>query len=139
MSAILHRLWYTGPTKMTTESRESPSSEELEILSSLPTSTTPSVADSDDFLLNLEDFKRQLKKVFASIDNSTVGSFSASFPLPQAPNPGLFVNGLGKVGLPLTEREAKELIKICHKSPFGKGSKTIVDEAVRKTWELNPD
>lgn len=124
---------------MAAEFRVSPPLEELEIHSSLPTSMTPSVADSDVSLLDLEDLKIQLKEVFASIDSSTVGSFSASFPLPQAPNPGLFVNGLGKVGLPLTERDAKELIRICHKAPFGKGSDTIVDEAVRKTWELNPD
>lgn len=28
---------------------------------------------------------------------------------------------------------------MCHHAPFGKGSRTIVDESVRKTWELNAD
>ncbi|KAL9043571.1 MAG: hypothetical protein Q9214_003247, partial [Letrouitia sp. 1 TL-2023] len=136
---MLHTIFDKLASLMAAESRGSPSPEELETHSSLPTIMTSSAANPDVSLLDLEDLKIQLKEVFASIDSSTVGSFSAAFPLPQASNPGLSVDGLGEVGLPLTKRDAKELIKICHKAPFSKGSNTIVDEAVRKTWELNPD
>jgi hypothetical protein len=58
---------------------------------------------------------------------------------PSGTNPGLNVNGIGIIGLPLSEHYAKELIKVSHQAPFGKGSQTIVDTTVRKTWELSPD
>ena len=31
------------------------------------------------------------------------------------------------------------LIAQSHQAPYGKGSETIVDTAVRNTWELNPE
>ncbi len=53
--------------------------------------------------------------------------------------PGLDVRGLGQIGLPLTETQARELIKVCHQAPFGKGTETVVDPAVRRSWTLEPD
>ncbi len=52
--------------------------------------------------------------------------------------PGLEVDGLGTIGLPLAESTAKELIKICRQAPYGKGTETVVDTKVRKVWELDP-
>ena len=44
------------------------------------------------------------------------------------------------VGLPITTKEqALELIQHCSKAPYGKGEATIYDDAVRKSWQLNPD
>ena len=43
------------------------------------------------------------------------------------------------VGLQLADREAKILIGHSPQSPFGRGSETIIDTSVRKTWELNTD
>jgi hypothetical protein len=31
------------------------------------------------------------------------------------------------------------MIDKAHHAPYGKGSETLVDTAVRNTWELNPD
>jgi hypothetical protein len=42
------------------------------------------------------------------------------------------------VGLPLVSRDAKAISKICKQSPFGKGTDTIIDTWVKKTWELDP-
>ena len=67
------------------------------------------------------------------------GKFATSGPLPHVNNPGLFIEGVGKVGLPLSDRDAADIGRASHKAPFGKGSKTFVDQTVRKTWELNPD
>ena len=53
--------------------------------------------------------------------------------------PGLSVEGLGDVGLPLTAAEAKRLLKFCIQAPYGKGTKTVVDTKVRKVWELDPE
>ncbi|KAF2726707.1 hypothetical protein EJ04DRAFT_392505, partial [Polyplosphaeria fusca] len=52
-------------------------------------------------------------------------------------NPGLLVSGYGSVGLPLATRDAEAIAHLCKRSPFGKGAETLVDETVRKTWELD--
>ncbi|PIB02520.1 hypothetical protein CB0940_00316 [Cercospora beticola] len=43
------------------------------------------------------------------------------------------------ITLPVHEVEAKRLIACSHQAPFGKGSETIIDQNVRRTWELNHD
>ena len=45
----------------------------------------------------------------------TSGAFSVSGTLPSIP-PGLEVKGVGNIGLPLTEHQAKALIELIHKS-----------------------
>ncbi|KAL8773539.1 MAG: hypothetical protein Q9209_001644 [Squamulea sp. 1 TL-2023] len=67
------------------------------------------------------------------------GRCATSGLLPNASNPGLFVHSIGKIGLPLSDRDAVALASIAHEAPFGKGSETFVDPTVRKTWELNPN
>ncbi len=81
------------------------------------------------------DIKEDLCNYLQVIDS---GKFATSGPLANASNPGLFVNGIGKVGLPLSERDAAGIGRVSHEAPFGKGSETFVDATVRKTWELNP-
>ena len=53
--------------------------------------------------------------------------------------PGLEVDGLGPVGLPLTARQAKQLKKLCEQAPYGKGEQTLVDTSVHRVWHLSPD
>jgi len=36
------------------------------------------------------------------------------------------------------EEQAKDLIKNCSKSPFGRGEATVYDDNVRKSWQLDP-
>lgn len=86
---------------------------------------------ADDSLQIREDLCNYLQVIDS-------GKFATSGPLINASNPGLFVKGLGKVGLPLSERDAADLSRESHEAPFGKGSETFVYETVRKTWELNP-
>ncbi|KAE9310953.1 hypothetical protein PF008_g20324 [Phytophthora fragariae] len=57
--------------------------------------------------------------------------------LPVAP--GLVVKGVGTIALPLCKTQADELIAKCNKSPFGKKLDTMLDEKVRKSWQLAPD
>ena len=52
-------------------------------------------------------------------------------------NPGLEIDGLGKFGVPLSESEISRIITSSRQAPFGKGSDTIVDTSVRKTWEID--
>jgi hypothetical protein len=52
--------------------------------------------------------------------------------------PGLEVDGLGAIRLPLGESQARELIGRCSQAPYGKGTETLVDTNVRRVWELDP-
>ena len=77
-------------------------------------------------------------KLWNSLEVIGKGTFATSRELPNAANPGLDVDEVGRVGLPLTDRDAVAISKVCHEAPFGKGSETKIDPSVRKTWELNP-
>jgi hypothetical protein len=54
-------------------------------------------------------------------------------------NPAISVAGLGGIGLPLSERDAQLVSSVSHQAPYGKGTDTIIDPAVRETKELNAD
>ena len=66
--------------------------------------------------------------------------FSCSDVLELCPNPTLHVKGVGSIGLPLSNRDAKAISKssATRRSPFGKGSDTVVDLSVRKSWQVDP-
>ena len=53
--------------------------------------------------------------------------------------PGLQVNGVGPISLPLSNTDATKLAEVCLQAPFGRGSKTIVDKKVRNTLQLSPE
>ena len=53
--------------------------------------------------------------------------------------PGLQVEGLGPIGLPLTASQAQELKACCEQAPYGKGEATLVDVRVRRVWHLSPE
>ena len=42
------------------------------------------------------------------------------------------------MGLPLNEVQAKHLIELASRAPFGRGEETIVDTSVQCTWQFNP-
>ena len=55
------------------------------------------------------------------------------------PLPALRVHGVDElVGLPISTSQAKAIIEQCSQAPYGRGEETIVDTAVRNTWQLNP-
>jgi hypothetical protein len=90
--------------------------------------------DDDPFTASI---KRQIGGCLDRVQGG--GSFATFAELPNAPNPGIVISGLGNIGLPLSDRDAKEIIKASHLAPYGKGTETVVDTEVRKTWELNVD
>ncbi|RDW93605.1 2OG-Fe(II) oxygenase [Aspergillus mulundensis] len=79
------------------------------------------------------DLLEHLKRI------ESTGSFFTTGTLDNAPNPGLDISSVGPVGLPLTPDASRSVAQACHTSPFGKGTETIVDESVRKTWELDAE
>lgn len=71
-----------------------------------------------------------LNEINRSPDFYTYQSSKAFFPQ-------LNIDDLGELSLPLCEAQAQQLIKLCIKAPYGKGKQTLVDEKVRKVWELD--
>src|SRR5437588_11886972 len=53
-------------------------------------------------------------------------------------DPGIDVDGVGAVRLPLKPATAKKLVGQCRVARYGKGSRTFVDKKVRDTLELDP-
>ncbi|KAG2784057.1 hypothetical protein Pcac1_g6256 [Phytophthora cactorum] len=80
-----------------------------------------------------------MSEILASADEHagecSFGGLADTLPI----TPGLFVNEVGNIPLPLAPEHAEKLISICEKSPFGHNMDTKMDESVRKSWQLQPD
>jgi len=66
------------------------------------------------------------------------GSFACGSTDSRAPNPCISLEGVGLIGLPLSPRDATLIIQHAQQSPFGQADRTIVDQDVRRTWEIKP-
>jgi hypothetical protein len=80
------------------------------------------------------DLKKQLLAAVQDIQGN--GVFCVSGDADFVP-PGLEVKGFGEIALPLATAQAKALIKEAKAAPYGKGSQTITDPAVRSAWEID--
>ena len=77
-----------------------------------------------------------LVECLQSVENPGDFACGGSIPLPL---PALRVHGVDElVGLPICTSQAKAIIEQCSQAPYGRGEETIVDTAVRNTWQLNP-
>ncbi len=77
---------------------------------------------------------KKLLKRLAAVNRPSSYCTSGTCPLVL---PGLEVEGLGVIGLPVSPVEAARIITACNQAPYGKGTQTIVDTSVRKVWELD--
>ena len=50
--------------------------------------------------------------------------------------PRIEVQGVGPLALPLLPAQAKQLIAAAELAPYGRGERTLVDPAVRRTWQI---
>ncbi len=82
------------------------------------------------------DFSQQLEEALDEMDRP--GTFYSAGSAKDA-LPGLDVTGVGAIGLPLTEAQAKTLKSKCDQAPHGQGEKTVLDTSVRRVWRLQPD
>lgn len=57
--------------------------------------------------------------------------------VPGCPNPGLDVDGVGRVALPLTDQTAKLIASAGDQAPYGHGMETILDTTVRDTIQID--
>jgi hypothetical protein len=53
--------------------------------------------------------------------------------------PLLEVDGVGPIALPLLPMQAEQLVAVAQRAPFGRGEETLVDTAVRRTWQIGAD
>ncbi|MFO1432107.1 MAG: 2OG-Fe(II) oxygenase [Candidatus Competibacteraceae bacterium] len=51
--------------------------------------------------------------------------------------PHLEVEGVGPIALPLLPVQAEQLIAVAEQAPYGRGEETLVDTAVRRTWQID--
>jgi len=51
--------------------------------------------------------------------------------------PRLEVEGVGSVALPLLPVQAQALVQVAEQAPYGRGTETLVDTAVRRTWQID--
>ncbi|NEV63325.1 2OG-Fe(II) oxygenase [Thiorhodococcus minor] len=51
--------------------------------------------------------------------------------------PRLEVAGVGRIALPLLPVQAEQLIALADPAPYGRGSETLLDTSVRRTWQLD--
>lgn len=84
---------------------------------------------------DLSELKENLFYTLSEIKSS--GSFMTKQLLSSGVNPGLHVPGVGAIGLPISTENAKAMIESSRMSPYGKGTETLVNEAVRKSWQLD--
>ncbi len=53
--------------------------------------------------------------------------------------PGVEVEGVGVIALPLLQSQAAELIAAAERAPYGRGEETLVDTEVRRVWQIRAD
>jgi hypothetical protein len=70
-------------------------------------------------------------------DVHSAGSFATFGSFENFVLPGIVVDEVGDIRLPLSSHDAQALIRESSRAPFGKGNQTLVDETVRKTWEID--
>ena len=77
----------------------------------------------------------ELKRLLMSIDRP--GDYCAYGKI-LAPMPVLTVAGMDALSFPVPGDQVKELTARSHRSPFGKGTETLLDRKVRDSREIAP-
>lgn len=57
----------------------------------------------------------------------------------EIPMPRIEVEGAGTLSFPVPEAQIQQLIQHATRAPYGRGADTILDESVRKVWQLPAD
>ncbi len=57
----------------------------------------------------------------------------------EVPMPKVTVEGVGVLSFPVPPAQVEGLIALATRAPYGRGEETILDESVRKVWQLPPE
>ena len=83
-----------------------------------------------------ENLKKEIYDTLLAVEAPT--AFACAGSIDNHVNPCLHLNQHGTIGLPVSTHDVDVLISKSQQSPFGKGTETIVDTSVRKSWQLDP-
>ena len=53
--------------------------------------------------------------------------------------PEIAIEGFGVLALPVLPDQARRLVAVAERAPFGRGQETIVDADVRRSWQISPE
>src|SRR6266581_2520713 len=56
----------------------------------------------------------------------------------ETPMPRVEVDGAGTLSFPVPGAQIQQLVQQAARAPYGRGEETILDESVRKVWQLAP-
>ena len=80
------------------------------------------------------ELKSKLEGLLGKIDRK---EFCCSGAAPELPShPGMMVEGVGEISLPLLPQQAQALVTVARQAPYGKGMSTIVDTNVREVRRI---
>jgi hypothetical protein len=82
----------------------------------------------------MDDFKKEVLDILQNAKGS--GKF-VSAQIHDFVFPNMEINSVGELSYPINEIQAKAVIAIAHKAPFGMGHETIIDNKVRSAWEID--
>jgi len=82
----------------------------------------------------MPELQQAVAEILSRVDRP--GSFYASG-IVDIHLPGLTVEGVGTLALPLLPVQAEALITVAEQAPYGRGTETLVDTAVRRTWQID--
>ncbi|MEO6785173.1 MAG: 2OG-Fe(II) oxygenase, partial [Chthoniobacteraceae bacterium] len=57
----------------------------------------------------------------------------------EIPMPKVEVEGVGVLSFPVPDAQIRQLVQQATRAPYGRGEATILDESVRKVWQLPPE
>lgn len=92
-------------------------------------------------VLDTDEWREKMKEILDGIDKKgeyCAGKDITSF-IPRF-WPLITVDGLEDdeiLAFPLPKSQAKSLRSVAEKAPFGKGSDTVLDESVRRAWQID--
>jgi 2OG-Fe(II) oxygenase superfamily len=92
-----------------------------------------------DKMIHEAGWPSQLLELTKSME--PLGTYAVSDSIDNMPvlSPILSVQNVGRIGLPLMDCAVEPLKAVASKAPFGKGTDTIVDESVRRAWQIDAD
>ncbi len=82
----------------------------------------------------MTDFKKEVLDILNQIKGS--GKYVSSH-INDFVFPDITINTVGELSFPINEIQAKSIISIAKKAPFGMGSETIIDTQIRSAWEID--
>src|SRR5438105_10425252 len=89
---------------------------------------------SDDAIqIEYNQTLQPLEKLLSRVKRG--GEFFVSGAL-EIPMPGMEVEGVGSLSFPVPQAQVAALIQHATRAPYGRGEQTILDESVRKVWQL---